>query len=66
MKVFIVHVQIIVSIMCAYDCGIMWQTQVENEHYFTVGGLIITISLECFIETSPDFPCPFELHIHAQ
>ena len=35
----------------------MWQTQVENEHYSTVGGPII--SLECFIEITPDFLCPF-------
>ena len=34
--------------------------QVENEHYSTVGGLIrLVISLECFIEITPDFLCPF-------
>ena len=38
----------------------MWQTQVENEHYSTVSGLIrLVISLECFIEITPDFLCPF-------
>ena len=35
---------------------IMWQSQVENEHYSTVSGLI---RLECFIEITPDFLCPF-------
>ena len=35
----------------------MWQSQVENEHYSTVSGLVI--SLECFIEITPDFLCPF-------
>ena len=35
----------------------MWQSQVENEHYSTVCGLIqLVITLECFI---PDFLCPF-------
>ena len=30
--------------------------QVENEHYSTVSGLIrLVISLECFIEITPDF-----------
>ena len=34
--------------------------QVENEHYSTVSGLIrLVISLECFIEITPDFLCPF-------
>ena len=34
----------------------MWQSQVENEHYSTVNGLIrLVISLECFIEITPDF-----------
>ena len=40
----------------------MWQSQVENEHYstVTVGRLIqLVISLEYFIETTPDFLCPF-------
>ena len=38
----------------------VWQTQVENGHYSTVGGLIrLVISLECFIEITPDFLCPF-------
>ena len=38
----------------------MWQTQVENEHYSTVCGLNrLVISLECFIEITPDFLCPF-------
>ena len=35
----------------------MWQSQVENEHYSTVSGLVI--SLECFIGITPDFLCPF-------
>ena len=35
----------------------MWQTQVENS---TVSGLIrLVVSLECFIEITPDFLCPF-------
>ena len=34
----------------------MWQSQVENEHYSTLSGPIqLVISLECFIETTPDF-----------
>ena len=39
----------------------MWQTQVENKHYSTVSGLIrlVIISLECFIEITSDFLCPF-------
>ena len=38
----------------------MWQTQVENKHYSTVSGLIqLVTSLECFIEITPDFLCPF-------
>ena len=38
----------------------MWQSQVENKHYSTVSGLIrLVISLECFIEITPDFLCPF-------
>ena len=38
----------------------LWQTQVENEHYSTVSVLIqLVISLECFIEITPDFLCPF-------
>ena len=38
----------------------MWETQVENEHYSTVSGLIpLVISLECFIKITPDFLCPF-------
>ena len=40
---------------------IMWQSQVENEHYSTVCGHLV-ISLECFIEITPEFLCPFELH----
>ena len=39
---------------------IIWQSQVENKHYSTVSGLIgSVISLECFIEITPDFLCPF-------
>ena len=38
----------------------MWQSQVENEHYSTVSGLIrLVISLECLVEITPDFLCPF-------
>ena len=38
----------------------MWQSQVENEHYSTLSDLIrLAISLECFIEITPDFLCPF-------
>ena len=36
----------------------MWQSQVENEHYSTVSGhglIRLVISLECFIEITPDF-----------
>ena len=34
-----------------------WQSQVENS---VVSGLIrLVISLECFIEITPDFLCPF-------
>ena len=33
----------------------MWESQVENEHYSTVSGLVIIIS----IEITPDFLCPF-------
>ena len=39
----------------------MWESQVENEHYSTVSGLIrFVISLECLIEITPDFLCPFK------
>ena len=39
---------------------LMWQTQVENKYYSTVSGLIqLVTSLECFIEITPDFLCPF-------
>ena len=32
----------------------------ENEHYSTLSGLIrLVIFLECFIEITPDFLCPF-------
>ena len=38
-------------------CG---RHMVENEHYSTVSGPIrLVISLECFIEITPDFLCPF-------
>ena len=37
--------------------NIMWQSQVENEQYSTVSGLLrLVIS---FIEITPDFLCPF-------
>ena len=35
-------------------------TGIENEHYSTVSGLIrLVISLECVIEITPYFLCPF-------
>ena len=37
----------------------MWQSQVENEHYSTVSGLVI--SLEYFVEITPDFHSSIEL-----
>ena len=38
----------------------LWQSQVENEHYTTLSGLIqLVLSLECLIEITPDFLCPF-------
>ena len=38
----------------------MWQSQVDNEHHSTLSGLFqLVISLECFIEITPDFLCPF-------
>ena len=44
-----------------YICG--RHIQVENEHYSTVCRLIIRLViilyLECFIEITPDFLCPF-------
>ena len=36
---------------------ILWKLQLENEHYSTVSGLVI--SPECFIAITPDFLCPF-------
>ena len=42
---------------CAVHLLHMWQSQVENEHYSTVSGLIR--SLECCSEITPDFLCPF-------
>ena len=44
-----------------YIIIIMWQSQVENEHYSTVCGRLIqlVIFLECFIEITPEFLCPF-------
>ena len=58
------HHSSFVSSVCmyvyTYVCMYMWQTQVENEHYSTLSGLIrLAISLECFIEITPDFLCPF-------
>ena len=45
----------------------MWQSQVENEHYSTVSGLIqLVVSLECFIEITPDFLCPFMNYMHSK
>ena len=39
---------------------VLWQTQVENEHYSTLSGLIqLVISLECSIEITPDCLCSF-------
>ena len=44
----------------SFEKAHMWQSQVETEHYSTVSGLIqLVISLECFIEITPDFLCPF-------
>ena len=38
----------------------MWQSQVGKKNYSTLSGLIqVVISLECFVEINPDFPCPF-------
>ena len=34
---------------------VLYVCEVENEHYSTVSGRI----LECFIEITPDFLCPF-------
>ena len=45
------------TVLCKADSLYMWQSQVENEHYSTLSGLVI--SLECFIEITPDFLCPF-------
>ena len=46
--------------VCGHRRINLWQSQVENEHYYTVSGLIrLVISLECFIEITPDFLCPF-------
>ena len=40
---------------------------VENEHYSTVSGLIrLVVSLECFIEITPDFLCPFMNDMHSK
>ena len=53
------HAEILLILLCQYY---MWQSQVENKHYSTVSGLIrlvIILSLECFIEITPDFLCPF-------
>ena len=44
------------GLLCSYSYNYMWQSQVEYEHYSTVSGLVI--SLECFIEITPDFLCP--------
>ena len=41
----------------------VWQSQVENEHYSTLSGLVrLAIFLECFIgiDITPDFLCPFD------
>ena len=41
-------------------CMHVWQSQVENKHYSILSWLIrLVISLECFIEITPDFLCPF-------
>ena len=38
----------------------VWQSQVENEHYSIVCGLIrLVLSLECLVEITPDFLCSF-------
>ena len=40
--------------VCTYVCVAVTG---RNEHYYTLSGLIP--SLECFIEITPDFLCPF-------
>ena len=65
LEVFRIHGSTIISmlrltIVHVHVLMYMWQSQVENEHYSTVSGLIrLVISLECFIEITPDFLCPF-------
>ena len=55
---FFLHAIIIIMVKLLYSLeGI--QSQVEDEHYSTLCGLIrLVISLECFIEITPDFLCP--------
>ena len=54
------HWAMMLAYQCSLYCMCMWQSQVENEHYSTVSRLIrLVISLECFIEITPDFLCPF-------
>ena len=59
------HLEYVIYTICQgnlYNSGHihMWQSQVENEHYSTVSGLIrLVISLECLTEITPDFLCPF-------
>ena len=46
----------------SYNYPHMWQSQVENGHYSTVSELIqVVISLEYFIEITPDFLCLLNL-----
>ena len=42
--------QLIRTQVCTHLYIRMWQSQVENE---------LVVSLECFIEITPDFLCPF-------
>ena len=56
-----------IDVQCCLCSGVviysglqMWQSQIENEHFSTLSGIIrLVISLECFIEITPDFLCPF-------
>ena len=50
----------VIEIQTAAVHNYVWQSQVENKHYSTLSGLNrLFISLECFVEITPDFLCPF-------
>ena len=55
----IMHAQVLIDLYerVFVDTYNMWQSQVENEHYSRLIRLVI--SLECSIEITPDFLCPF-------